>query len=243
MDFCYLVYEGETEDTILRRGRFIKAVEEAGVLDSEDEFERLSTFFASDIQQVAVPPPPLPPRPDELYLGHDLSSVVRPSFYSRLDDLATSNVAPQEQSTEHQMKKEHSIKLREQPVSGDHTRRPDARPPNDSLPHDRNPGSHSPGASHSLLWSPNLSGSASDTYIAASRSIQPQNSQPGPSTRKTKEKRKNLHWVTEESARGLNEERKARDDGDWESKAPSRGRPSTNCKGPELTRPIMSYCC
>ena len=63
MGFTFKTYDGDTKDTIQKRRRFLKAIEKAGISDSDNEVGRILAFYASDIQQITVPPPALPPRP------------------------------------------------------------------------------------------------------------------------------------------------------------------------------------
>ena len=75
--FSLKTYVGETGDTIFKRMKFLRAIEEADISNDADEVDRIMEFYARDIQQISVPPPALPPRPDELSLVYDLFAEIR----------------------------------------------------------------------------------------------------------------------------------------------------------------------
>ena len=56
-----IVYTGDGTDTLLMRRNIATALRQVGV--PEADLERVLAFYASDIQQIAVSPPPLPHRP------------------------------------------------------------------------------------------------------------------------------------------------------------------------------------
>ena len=82
---CYIqAYEGDSRFTLGVRCSIRDALRQAQI-PSED-IERVLSFYASDIQQVAVPPPPLPPRLEEpeLYAAqtYDAETSLRPTIVS-----------------------------------------------------------------------------------------------------------------------------------------------------------------
>ena len=84
----FRTYDGDTEVTIRDRRNFLEAIEKGDVSHSHDEIARISAFYASNIQQIAIPPPTLPPRPTELQYDDDFHSDAGPIRYPRVEEAA-----------------------------------------------------------------------------------------------------------------------------------------------------------
>ena len=63
MDYRIRVYDADSESTLQVRRSIQNALQQISI--PTEEIERILAFYANDIQAIAVPPPPLPPREPE----------------------------------------------------------------------------------------------------------------------------------------------------------------------------------
>ena len=181
MAFTFKTYDGDTVDTLSKRRSFLGAIEDAGILDSDDEVGRILAFFARDIQQVAVPPPPIPPRPKELDSGDQSFVKIGSGLDPRANDLVSSNLTQQEQKIDRPSKGKHDVKHPERRFSRRRTRRHvDPGLPNNSLRCVSIAEVSPPKAFKTSPRSPSPLRPATDSIPTAPRSIHPKTPQSRP---------------------------------------------------------------
>ena len=80
MDRFIKAYDGDSNSTLQARRRVRDALRQAKI--PQEDIERLLVSYASDIQQIVVPPPPLPPRVNDsdLATAQDFANVDTPSL-------------------------------------------------------------------------------------------------------------------------------------------------------------------